>query len=345
MQPAAERSALLIPLNRNSALNTTVLLHGTTAAGFSENEPVTVRILSVLRNNTIRIAVKGTVLQAQTKALSQDIREGAFLLMRVHIAENTVVLTPYQKHVLPQIPHTDVFTQLGIPQSDLAAALIAFFRQNEQPLHSRPLLKILSSLHVFAPHEKNAALAAALLYSRGIEPSERLIAQCLAAMLAISGNQQPRRRALPRIGGYETLRTNQHEKPIETSDDDDLFRFLNHVKSGRNHWVVFPFEKQLDTTLWKGSAAFLLDLQNTVCRECCLRVRSEEKEETWTFTLKNNICLFSYRGTAELSVEKREKLTALLRDCLESAGVISYTVCYADNIEENVSLASIDISV
>ena len=330
MQPTAERSALLIPLHRNEALNATVLLHGNTAAGFSENEPVTIRVLSILKNNTIRIAVKGTVLQAQTKALSQDIREGAFLLMRVHITDNTVVLTPYQKHILPQIPHNDVFTQLGVPQSDLTAALIAFFRQNEQPLQPRPLLKILSSLHVFAPHEKKAAFAAVLLYSRGIEPSEQLITQCLAALFGLPAKQ---------------------ETAVKEWDDQDLFRFLNHVKISKNHWVVFPFEKQLDT-LWKGSAAFLLDLQDTVCRECCLRVRSEEKQEAWIFTLKDKVCLFSCQGQTELSTkkpelstQKKEKLTALLQTCLESAGIISYTVGYESTIEQNQSLASIDVSV
>lgn len=325
MHSAAERPALLIPLHRNEALNAAVLFQGDKAAGFTENEPVTVRILSFLKNNMVRIAVKGSVLQAQTKALSQDIREGAFLLMRIHIAENTVVLTPYQKHVPQPLPHGDVFTQLGIPQSDLAAALIAFFHQTEQPLQSRPLLKILSSLSTFAPHEKQAAFAATLLYSRGIEPSPQLIAQCLTALF--------------------TLSDTQHEKPIDAPEDDDLFRFLNHVKAGRNHWVVFPFEKQLDT-LWKGSAAFLLDLQDTVCHECCLRVRSEEKQESWTFMLKNNTCLFSYQGATALSVQKKENLTALLQDCLKSAGVVSYTVHYADNnIEDNHTLASIDISV
>ncbi|QUY18310.1 hypothetical protein GWP40_08310 [Treponema vincentii] len=325
MQTVAERSALIIPLSWNTALNKTVLLHGNTAAGFSENEPVTVRVLSILKNNTIRIAVKGIVLQAQTKALSQDIREGAFLLMRVHIAENTVVLTPYPKYVPQPLPHGDVFTQLAIPQSDLTAALIAFFRQAEQPLQSRPLLKILSSLSAFAPHEKKAAFAAALLYSRGIEPSPQLIAQCLTALFGLSDKQG--------------------RTAVEEWDDQDLFRFLNHVKTGKNHWVVFPFEKQLNT-LWKGSAAFLLDLQDTVCRECCLRVRSEKKQESWTFTLKDHQCLFSYRGQDELSLQKQEKLTALLQTCLESAGVTSYTVHYADNNrEENHTLASIDISV
>ena len=324
MHSAAERSALLIPLHRNETFNAAVLFQGDKAAGFTENEPVTVRVLSILKNNMVRIAVKGSVLQAQTKALSQDIREGAFLLMRVHIAENTVVLIPYQKHILPQIPHNDVFTQLGIPQSDLAATLIAFFRQNEQPLQSRPLLKILASLRAFAPYEKKAAFAAALLFSRGIEPSAQLIAQYLAAMFALPDKQQ--------------------KTAVEEGDDQDLFRFLNHVKTGKNHWVVFPFEKQLDT-LWKGSAAFLLDLQDTVCLECCLRVRSEEQQESWTFMLKNNRCLFSYRGQEELSTQKREKLTVLLHDCFESAGVVSYTVRYADNTEENASLASIDISV
>ena len=323
MHSAVERSALLIPLNRNTAPNTAVLLHGNTAAGFTENEPVTVRVLSILKNNMVRIAVKGSVLQAQTKALSQDIREGAFLLMRIHIAGNTVVLTPYQKHV-PQTPHNDVFTQLGIPQSDLAAVLIAFFRQNEQPLQSRPLLKILSSLSTFAPHEKQAAFAAALLFSRGIEPSAQLIAQYLAAIFALSDKQQ--------------------KTAVEEEDNQDLFRFLNHVKISKNHWVVFPFEKQLNT-LWKGSAAFLLDLQDTVCLECCLRVRSEEQQESWTFMLKNNRCLFSYRGQEELSTQKREKLIALLHDCLESVGVTSYTVGYTDTIEQNQSLASIDVSV
>lgn len=324
MHSAAERPALLIPLNRNTALNKAVLFQGDKAADFTENEPVTVRVLSILKNNMVRIAVKGSVLQAQTKALSQDIREGAFLLMRVHIAENTVVLIPYQKHILPQIPHNDVFTQLGIPQSDLAAALIAFFRQNEQPLQSRPLLKILASLRAFAPYEKKAAFAAALLFSRGIEPSAQLIAQYLAAMFALPDKQQ--------------------KTAVEEGDDQDIFRFLNHVKTGKNHWVVFPFEKQLNT-LWKGSAAFLLDLQDTVCLECCLRVRSEEQQESWTFMLKNNQCLFSYRGQEELSTQKREKLTVLLHDCFESAGLVSYTVRYADNTEENASLASIDISV
>ena len=246
--------------------------------------------------------------------------------MRVHISENTVVLIPYQKHIHPQPPHNDVFTQLGIPQSDLTAALIAFFRQNEQPLQSRPLLKILSSLHVFAPHEKKAAFVATLLYSRGIEPSPQLITQCLTALFGFPAKQE--------------------KTAVEEWDDQDLFRFLNHVKTGKNHWVVFPFEKQLDT-LWKGSAAFLLDLHDTLCRECCVRVRSEEKKEAWTFTLKNDLCHFSYQGTRKLSIQKQEKLIALLHDCLESAGVMSYTVHYVDNdnMEENESLASIDISV
>ena len=304
MHSAAERSALLIPLHRNEALNAAVLFQGDKAANFTENEPVTVRILSFLKNNMVRIAVKGSVLQAQTQALSQDIREGAFLLMRIHIAGNTVVLTPYQKHV-PQTPHNDVFTQLGIPQSDLAAVLIAFFRQNEQPLQSRPLLKILSSLSTFTPHEKQAAFAAALLYSRGIEPTEQLIAQYLAAMFALSDKQQ--------------------KTAVEEEDTQDLFRFLNHVKISKNHWVVFPFEKQLNT-LWKGSAAFLLDLQDTVCRECCVRVRSEAKQESWMFTLKDSVCLFSYQGKTKLSPSRQEKFTALLYDCLKSVGATAYTV-------------------
>ena len=324
MQSAAERLTLPLPLHRNETLQTAVLVQRDKAAGFTENEPVTVRVLSILKNNMVRIAVKGSVLQAQTKALSQDIREGVFLLMRVHIAGNTVVLTPYQKHVSQPLPHGDVFTQLGIPQSDLAAALIAFFRQTEQLLQARPLLKILSSLSTFAPHEKQAAFAATLLYSRGIEPTEQLITQCLAALFGLPAKQE--------------------KTAVEEWDDQDLFRFLNHVKISKNHWVVFPFEKQLNT-LWKGSAAFLLDLQDTVCLECCLRVRSEEQQEAWTFMLKNNHCLFSYRGQEELSTQKREKLTVLLHDCFESAGVVSYTVRYADNTEENASLASIDISV
>jgi len=324
MQSAAERPVLLIPLHRNETLNAAVLFQGDKAADFTENEPVTVRVLSILKNNMVRIAVKGSILQAQAKALSQDIREGAFLLMRIHIAGNTVMLTPYQKHVPQPLPHGDVFTQLGIPQSDLAAALIAFFRQTEQPLQSRTLLKILSSLSTFAPHEKQAAFAATLLYSRSIEPTEPLITQCLAVLFGLPAKQE--------------------KTAVEEWDDQDLFRFLNHVKISKNHWVVFPFEKQLNT-LWKGSAAFLLDIQDTACLECCLRVRSEEQQEAWTFMLKNNNCLFSYRGQEELSTQKREKLTALLHDCLESVGVTSYTVSYTDTIEQKQSLASIDVSV
>ena len=324
MQPVQERSVLLIPLNRNGTLYQDVQSYKNGITGFSENEPVTVRVLSILKNNTIRIAVKGTVLQAQIKALSQDIREGAFLLMRVHITGKQIVLTPYRKTALQQPPHRDMFTQLGIPQSGLAAALLTFFRQNEQPLQSRPLLKILSSLPTFAPHEKKAAFAAALLYSRGIEPSQPLISQCLAALFGLSA------------------------QPPQTASDEpedlELFRFLNHVKTGRNHWIVFPFEKQIGT-LWKGSAAFLLDLHDTVCLECCIRIRSEEKRESWIFTLRNNECLFCRHGQEELPLPEREKLTVLLHSCLKAAGAHSYIVHYAADTEQEHSLASIDISV
>lgn len=322
MRPAPEPSVLRILLNRSEPLQQKLLLHGNTVTGFSENETVSVRILTILKNNTIRIAVNGTVLQA--RASSDDIQEGAFLLMRVNIENNTLILTPERNTVIPQFPHGDVFTQLGIPQSDLAAALVTFFRQNEQPLQSRPLLKILSSLRTFAPHEKKAAFAAALLYSRGIDPTPPLIEQCLAAVFGF-----PKRR-----------NTTDAEEP----DDTELFQFLNHVKRGGYHWVVFPFEKKL-TAVWKGSAAFLLDLCNTACLECCLRVRSEEKRETWIFTLKNGECLFSYQGNGTLSAVERKRLTELLAGCLKSAGASSYTVRYAESAESKSSLASIDISV
>lgn len=323
MQLRPERSILLLPLNKQGALQLNVPANGTTAASFSENEVVKVHILSPLQNNTIRIAVKGVVMQV--KALSAAMmQEGAFLLMRVHLSGNTVVLAPYRQQLLPYMPHGDVFTQLNIPQSELAAALITFLRQNEQPLEQKQLSKLLASLPALTPHEKKAAFIAVLLISHGIEPDTDIIAQYLQGMFGVS---------IPHHAGSDALQ-----------DEDDLFRLLNHIKTQRHHWVVFPFEKNVSVH-WKGSAAFLLDIQNSCCLECCVRVHSEENRESWIFTLKNSECLFSYEGTAALSAQQQQDITRLLTDCLSDAGVSSYTVRPASGNEQHYSLESIDISV
>ena len=317
---------MVVPLQRNESFQRSGLFQGNTVLDFLENETVSVRVLSVLKNNAVRIAVKGAVLYE--KAPSGGIQEGAFLFMRAHIEHNSLFLIPDPVAAQTAHPHEDIFAQLNMPRSELAAELIAFFRQNEQPLQSRKLLKILASLHAFYPHQKEAAFAASLLYSHGVEPSPSLIEQCLAALCGLPAPQG-------------NLRAGKE-------DEADLFRFLNHVKAGKNHWVVFPFEKKFETEiLWKGSAAFLLDLQGMSCLECCLRIRNEDRQESWVFTLKNNECTFHYncKGQTELSMRERERLIALLSGCFETAGVTSYTIRYSDVDERNRSLESIDISV
>ena len=316
------RSLLLSPLSKQGTLHLNLHTKNNTAALFSENEAVTVRVLSTPKNNSIRIAVKGVVMQV--KALSSvEMQEGAFFLMRVHLTGDTVVLTPYHQYIPTQPPHSDVFTQLNIPQSELAALLITFFLENEQPLESKQLSKLLASLSVFHPHEKKAAFVTALLVSRGINPLPELIAHYMQGIFGMSVPQQ----------FLHTL-----------YDDDDLFRLINHIKTARNHWVVFPFKKHIKVE-WKGSVAFLLDIQDTCCLECCVRVHSEEKHESWVFTLKNNECLFSYEGASPLSTQQEQEFTRLLTSCLTAAGAVSYTVRPASGNEIHYSLASIDISV
>lgn len=321
MQPLEGRSLLLLPLNKQGALHLNLHTNTTVAAAFSENEVVMVRVLSAPKNNIIRIAAKGVVMQV--KALSSvEMQEGTFLVMRVHLTADTVVLSPYHQHVPAQFPHEDVFTQLNIPQSDLTASLITFFLENEQPLESKQLSKLLTELSIFHPHEKKAAFVAALLASRGITLSPELIAHYLQGVFGIPAPQQ-----FP-----------------HTLYDDDLFRLVNHIKAARNHWVVFPFEKHIKVE-WKGSVAFLLDMYDTCCLECCVRVHSDEKNESWIFTLKDNECLFADEGASPLSAQQEQEFTHLLAGCLTAAGALSYTVRPASGDKLHNSLASIDISV
>ena len=127
-------------------------------------------------------------------------------------------------------------------------------------------------------------------------------------------------------------------------DETEFFKLINHIKTQKNHWVVFPFKKNFAVE-WRGSVAFLLDIQQSRCLECCLRVYSKEEQESWTFTLKNGICLFTHEGRKPLSTEEENTVTALLSQCLSEAGVSSYTVCPGSDHEKHDSLASIDISV
>lgn len=309
MQPVRERFVITVPFQRNFGL------------AFTDNETVTVRVLSPLQNGSVRIAVKGHIMEAKT---SSDVREGVFLLMRVQLVNNTLVLHPYRSADPMRYQHSDVFAQLGIPPSELAGTLISLFIRHEQPLLPQPLLKILALAKSFAPHEKKAAFVAALLSSRGIEPTEQLIEHCLSALFALPSN----------TGSDAT-----------ESEDAELFRLINHLKTKRLHWVVFPFKKEHLFRL-KGSVAFLLDMEETNCLECRIRAYAEENAETWVFTLKDGGCVFScLRDGDPPALPEQKQLTALLSSCFADADITAYSIRYGTEEEIGASLASIDISV
>ena len=309
MQPVRERFVITVPNQHTFGL------------AFTDNETVAVRILSPLQNGSVRIAVKGHIMTAKT---SSDLREGVFLLMRVQLVNNTLVLHPYCSADAVRYQHSDVFAQLGIPPSELAGVLISLFIRHEQPLLPQPLLKILALVKSFAPHEKKAAFIATLLSSRGIEPTEQLIMHCLSALFA-----------LPFDTGSDAAE----------SENADFFRLINHLKAKRLHWVVFPFKKEYLFRL-KGSVAFLLDMEETHCLECRIRAYAEENAETWTFALKDGECVFScLRDGEPPALPEQKQLTALLSSCFADAGITAYSIRYGTEEETGASLASIDISV
>lgn len=220
----------------------------------ADGDLVRVEVVRARDDGTATLRVAGVAFEAAWKDLPP---EGS-LLARVRVRDGTVFLVPERP---------DAFRP-GVPESgveSLLARFLAGIGEQAEPARVARLARVAARHPARAGR---AALAAALLEARGIEPTDERVstlADCL----------EGRRGAEP--GDPDGGGERGHDR------DRDFLALVNAKKGGRLHWVIVPFNRELADEPCRGSARFLIDLQTGSVRETAVIANVEGRD--WEFRL------------------------------------------------------------
>jgi hypothetical protein len=234
-----------------------------------------------------------------------------------------VLLTPLTDD-LPAAPSGDSpFQRLGLPETPITAALIAFFRSINVRLDPSLVRGIAALAARFPGREARAAEAAAILAERGIEPDEESVARLLSCLEGTSG--------LPGGEGFtgEGSGAGAEESGDQNSAQGDphsgksrrFLSFINAKKGSDFHWVIVPFAVALAGRPCRGSVRFLLDLARGMVTET--RITVLDGRRTWDFDLSGGSCAFG--AVPGFDGVQSERNRVYLLKALERAGIRAVT--------------------
>lgn len=279
---------------------------------------VFVRVAGVPRltakGRTARVSINGHLFTARIPA---GLQQGDALPMRIRSIGKTIILVP-ETQSTPK-PNLSLFTRLGLPQNPVTETLVSLFQTMEVKIDPAQVIRLSNLAEQFSPEEKTAAFMAGIIEEKGIPADEQRITSLLDAL-----HSNP----------------NPQESTEHTDDDNDILQFLNHRKTAQGHWIIVPFKKKLNTTLWKGFAAFLLDLSKTSLHHCTVRARSTQA--AWIFSVQQHQCHFE-KTTGSISPSDQNRLTQLLNKQFEE---LNLTIRAKYGLQEfSPPAVGIDISV
>jgi len=224
----------------------------------TDGDLVRVEVVRVREDGTAMLRVAGVAFEAAWKDLPP---EGS-LLARVSVRDGTVFLIPER----PDAPRP------GVPETGVESLLARFLAGIGEPAEPARVARLLRAALRAASRNParagRAALAAALLEARGIEPTDERVstlADCL----------EGRRGAEP--GDPDGGGERGHDR------DRDFLALVNAKKGGRLHWVIVPFNRELAGEPCRGSARFLIDLQTGSVRETAVIANVAGRD--WEFRL------------------------------------------------------------
>jgi hypothetical protein len=293
---------------------------GGIAGTLRDGELVRVEVLAGSSPGRVRVRLAGSVVSASD---IRGVSPGDVFRARVRLTAGAVLLTPLTDD-LPAAPSGDSpFQRLGLPETPITAALIAFFRSINVRLDPSLVRGIAALAARFPGREARAAEAAAILAERGIEPDEESVARLLSCLEGTSG--------LPGGEGFtgEGSGAGAEESGDQNSAQGDphsgksrrFLSFINAKKGSDFHWVIVPFAVALAGRPCRGSVRFLLDLARGMVTET--RITVLDGRRTWDFDLSGGSCAFG--AVPGFDGVQSERNRVYLLKALERAGIRAVT--------------------
>lgn len=305
----------------------------TSALSLEEGETVPVKLIGSLGGGFVRVSVKGFTVKAFASSAFTSLTKNETVQMTVSVKNGQIFLSP-QIQEFSSMSAPDIFTKLGIPENAGTAALLAFLKKTGVSLDKSNIKKLASILDSVSGDKEEAAFVLGLLTDKKIPFNDLILKRILRSVYGYEKNKDENEkdsneRKEDKPSNFIQNNVSSAQKEKNEDADFEFFKIINHKKGSRLHWLIFPFDKEIDGKLWKGSLAILLDLENSNCKTFSLRCRSGK--ESWLFSFKDKTCFFiEENGICE---EKQKEFALLIEECLKNAGIEGYSVVYGKEKE------------
>ncbi len=243
-----------------------------TGAPIKDGDTVFVRILSTQGDGTVQASMRGKIFTAKTEFTSEP---GSTFNARVHISGDG-------KITLERLPfHADstnhqagsllsMLLAEGLPADDVMVRILQFVQQTGLRADKSIMMKARRISQRFPGKEKQAAEIAALLLEKGIDAPDEKIQEILNLMEngdfghSSGWEQNPR-------GDEDEKEHGSRGKDGENfldilfcekiPDKTGLLTLMNHVSTGRMHWIILPYRWDSPNGLGSGIIRILIDTE------------------------------------------------------------------------------------
>lgn len=300
---------------------------------------VSAKIISLHSDGKARIFFNGSVFEGTVLG---NVKDGALLKMQVVIQGEKIFLVPMEeKPETGVIKQSNFFTELGLPQGELASAILSFLMTSGNGLRGNSAAKLFSFLRNTKTDKKKAVFSAGLLENKGIVLKEDIFKNVYSVLFGEDDEYPKNGNFEKKEDSEQNMMTTKAEPQhcAEAAEDKEelysIFELLNHKRTGCLHWLVLPFEKNLSSTKITGALAMLLDLNLKICRRIAVHCNTEN--EKWAFVLKEKQFGFICENLS-FSEKEINAMEELFSACLEKNGVSGITVKYGIIEDEILSV-------
>ncbi len=305
--------------------------------GLKNGQIVRAKILNLQGNGSTRIFFNGNIFEG---TIAGSVKEGDMLNMRVLITEGKIFLVPDDGKGVQRLAQNDsLFTQLGLPKNELSSAILSFLMTSESRFDEKTTARLFNFLKNIKKNKKKATFAAGIIENKGLELNKELFRKVYPILFGEEFEDDNEK-------NLQNFLTDNNSPKKDTNDqDNEILELINHINSGKLHWLVLPFDKQINDTQAKGSVSLLLDTKLKNCRKLVMHCKLGE--ENWLFSLKDKQFIFMQENgeTAQpFSKKEQRAMEELFTFCLQENGLDDISVKY-DSIFGEDAPTSVNISV
>ena len=326
-----------ISLDKAALSSTNILKDG----GF-----VFVRVLGQKPDGKILISFAGNVFEADSK-LAGSLKAGQSFKAQIRIANGSVNLVPVkaeaqaaQTVASSQNMFASMCNALGLVPDEISMTLLQFMRENGVYFTKADLQTLQKKAKASGNKSSKVAEIMAFLKAKGIEPDEEAVNKIFKLF---EDSEDIIKKKSKNIIDNHLKRADGSFLDFLYADPEavlkaknGLLTMSNHIGDENSHWIILPFEKEMDGTLWNGNIRILLDKSTHSVKKLYINAKNIEKSLIFEFFQPKNMHrVFEIRYAVEPEVSKNEvgRFSKILENIFAAEGR-SLEIVYDKNLHD-----------